>query len=57
MTPTMNAHASPARQAFTGSPLAISVGSMTTKTTKKMCGTDGPYGRAVTSLRPSRRAS
>ena len=33
------------------------IGSMMTKTTMNMCGTLGPYGSAVTSVRFSRRAS
>jgi len=42
MMPTMKAQASPASQALTGSFVRISVGSMTTNTTRNMCGTLGP---------------
>ncbi len=57
MTPMMNAQASPAAQARIGSPVFRKIGSMITKTTMNMCGTLGPYGMAVTSVRRSRRAS
>ena len=57
MTPIMNAQASPACQACIGSSVARYTGSMTTKITMNMCGTLGPYGRAVTSVRFSRRAN
>ncbi len=57
MTPMMKAQASPAAQARTGSPVLRKIGSMMTKTTMNMCGTLGPYGMAVTSVRCSRRAS
>ena len=40
--PMMNAQASPAIQAMTGSPVRSCTGSITTKTTMNMCGTDGP---------------
>jgi hypothetical protein len=56
MMPMRNAHASPACHACSGSSVARYTGSMTTKTTMNMCGTLGPYGRAVTSERFSRRA-
>ena len=42
MNPTMNAHASPACHAFSGSPDCRNTGSMTTSTTMNMCGTLGP---------------
>ena len=57
MMPIMNAQASPDIQASMGSLVARYTGSMTTKTTMNMCGTLGPYGRAVTSVRFSRRPS
>jgi hypothetical protein len=52
--PMMNAHARPACHAAVVLPVEIAVGSIITKTTMNMCGTLGPYGIAVTSLRPSR---
>ncbi len=57
MTPIMNAHARPDCQACIGSLVARYTGSITTNTTMNMCGTLGPYGSAVTSVRFSRRAS
>ena len=42
MQPMMNAQASPARQAFSASPDSMATGSITTKTTMKVCGTLGP---------------
>jgi hypothetical protein len=57
MMPIMNAHASPDCHACNGSLVFRYTGSMTTNTTMNMCGTLGPYGNAVTSLRFSRRAS
>ena len=42
MHPMMNAQASPARQAFSASPDSMATGSITTKTTMKVCGTLGP---------------
>ena len=42
MRPMTKAQVKPARQALMGSPVARSVGSMTTKTQMKNCGTLGP---------------
>ena len=42
MTPMTNAQASPASQAWIGSPVARKIGSMITNTTMNMCGTLGP---------------
>ncbi len=42
MHPMMKAQARPARQASSASPVARNTGSMTTKTTMKVCGTLGP---------------
>ena len=42
ITPMMNAQASPACQAWIGSPVRSCTGSITTKTTMNMCGTEGP---------------
>ena len=42
ITPMMNAHATPACHARTGSFVARKTGSMMTKTTMNMCGTLGP---------------
>ena len=53
MTPMMKHQASPACQASIGFLVSRYIGSMTRKTTMNMCGTLGPYGIAVTSLRPS----
>ncbi len=57
MKPCRNTQARPASQAFTGSPVMPRIGSMMTKTTMNMCGTDGPEGSAQTSARPSFFAS
>ncbi len=57
ITPMTNAQARPASQARIGSPVLRKIGSMMTKTTMNMCGTLGPYGRAVTSVRFSFRAN
>ena len=57
MTPMMKHHASPPYQATSGFFVSRYTGSMTRKTTMNMCGTLGPYGIAVTSLRPSFFAS
>ncbi len=57
MMPIMNAHARPDSQACIASLVFRYTGSMTTKTTMNMCGTLGPYGKAVTSVRFSRLAS
>ena len=57
ITPMTNAQARPASQARSGSPVVRKIGSMITKTTMNMCGTLGPYGSAVTSVRFSRRDS
>ena len=53
MMPMMKHHARPARHAIIGSFVVRYVGSMIRNTTMNMCGTLGPYGIAVTSLRPS----
>lgn len=42
ITPIVNAQASPASHASTGSLVLSRVGSMTTNTTRNMCGTLGP---------------
>ena len=47
-----NTHTRPASQPFTGSPVAVAMGSMITKVTTNMCGTEMPEGRAQTSSRP-----
>ena len=52
----MNTHASPASQPFTGSFAESEIGSMITKTTMNMCGTEMPDGSAHTSVRPVRFA-
>ncbi len=57
MTPMMKHQARPACHAITGSLVFRYVGSMIRNTTMNMCGTLGPYGIAVTSLRPSFFAS
>jgi hypothetical protein len=57
MTPMMKHHASPACHARIGSFVVRYVGSMIRNTTMNMCGTLGPYGIAVTSVRPSAFAS
>ncbi len=57
MTPMMKHHARPASQATRASLVSRYTGSMTRNTTMNMCGTLGPYGIAVTSLRPSALAS
>ena len=56
MKPCRKTQASPACHAFTGSPVWPRIGSMITKTTMNICGTDGPEGSAQTSSRPSFRA-
>jgi hypothetical protein len=53
MTPMMKLHASPACQASVASLVFRYTGSITRNTTMNICGTLGPYGSAVTSLRPS----
>ena len=53
----MNAQARPDCHACIGSLVFRYTGSMTTNTTMNMCGTLGPYGNAVTSVRFSRLAS
>ncbi len=53
MTPMMKHQARPACQARIGSLVLRYIGSMIRNTTMNMCGTLGPYGIAVTSLRPS----
>ena len=50
--PSTNTQIMPACHAASH-PLDALIGSMMAKTTKNMCGTLGPEGRAVTSLRPS----
>ena len=57
MSPMTKHHASPEAQAFIGSFVARYTGSMIRNVTMNMCGTLGPYGIAVTSVRFSRRAS
>ena len=57
MTPMMKAQARPACQASTASFVLRYTGSMITNTTMNMCGTLGPYGIAVTSVRRSLCAS
>ncbi len=49
--------ATPACQAFIGSPVISLTGTITAKTTMKMWPTPGPDGRAHTSVRPVVRAS
>ena len=47
-----NTQHNPAPHAANGSPVAILIGSMITKVTTNICGTDTPEGSAQTSVRP-----
>ena len=51
-----NTQTRPASQPLIGSPVAVAIGSMMTKVTTNMCGTEMPEGSAQTSSRPVFRA-
>ena len=53
MMPSTKTQIMPACHAVCQAPVLALIGSMMAKTTKNMCGTLGPEGSAVTSLRPS----
>ena len=55
--PSTNTHIRPAAHAASHDFVLSFMGSIIANTTKNMCGTLGPEGNAVTSLRPSRSAS
>ncbi len=47
-----NTQTRPASQPLIGSPVIVAIGSMITKVTTNMCGTEMPEGSAQTSSRP-----